>query len=274
MYKIAITAEDGTEIPVPVKPLSLGFGLEEEVLYAEVSWCEEALKDYPEAYAALLKAWPGQESLVAWRDEEEEPVFTGLLSKVADGKDVLCLKASGDGGPGPQPLELTASEDAADPNRMTALIVANNGDQGAVTLDFGDGSPTESNPGDGSTETPHAYAEAGTYTVTGTDEDDPSITATVEVTVPFGDTPSELEVTVTEDTADPNRLSVLITANNGDQGSVLLDFGDQSETESNPGDGTTQTPHAYAQAGTFTVTATDEDDPSRTGTAEVTVPFV
>lgn len=84
--------------------------------------------------------------------------------------------------------------------------------------------------------------------------------------------PGDLELMVDEDTADPSHMSVLVTVDNHGEGGVALDFGDDS-TGTSSGDGSTSVSHLYGAAGTFTVTATDVDQPERTASVEVTVPF-
>lgn len=85
--------------------------------------------------------------------------------------------------------------------------------------------------------------------------------------------PGAVTLDVVEDTADPNRSSVLITANNYGKGGLSIDFGDGTPGGTNSGDGTTTTSHAYTTPGTYTVTVTDVDEPERTATFEVTVPY-
>lgn len=85
--------------------------------------------------------------------------------------------------------------------------------------------------------------------------------------------PGAVTLDVVEDTADPNRRSVLITANNYGKGGVSIDFGDGTPGGTNSGDGSTTSSHAYTTDGTYTVTVTDVDEPERTATFEVTVPY-
>lgn len=85
--------------------------------------------------------------------------------------------------------------------------------------------------------------------------------------------PGAVTLDVVEDTADPNRRSVLITANNYGKGGLSVDFGDSTPGGTNNGDGTTTTSHAYTTDGTYTVTVTDVDEPERTATYEVKIPF-
>lgn len=82
-------------------------------------------------------------------------------------------------GPGPvEPMEITETIDGLN----VSLLVDNKG-EGEVTIDWGDETPTGTNPGDGTTATTHDYATDGTYTITVTDADNPDRTGTVEVTV-------------------------------------------------------------------------------------------
>jgi hypothetical protein len=85
--------------------------------------------------------------------------------------------------------------------------------------------------------------------------------------------PGAVTLDAVEDTADATRMSVLITTNNYGKGGLSVDFGDGTPGGYSNGDGTTATPHAFLTAGTFTITATDVDEPERTATFEVTVPF-
>lgn len=85
--------------------------------------------------------------------------------------------------------------------------------------------------------------------------------------------PGAVTVDVVEDPADTTRMSVLITTNNYGKGGLSVDFGDGTPGGYSSGDGTTATPHMFAAAGTYTVTATDVDEPERTSSFEVTVPY-
>lgn len=114
----------------------------------------------------------------------------------------------------------------------------------------------------------HPYAQPGTYTVTIADESDASRKIVRTITVPFG-----LLVKATEDTADTDHRSVLVTVNNAGRGSVNLNWGDGTAVSPNLGDGVAVTRHKYANGGSFTITATDADDPTRKATTAVQVPF-
>lgn len=86
--------------------------------------------------------------------------------------------------PEPLPLTLSVVEDTTDPGRMTVSVSVNNQGEGPVTVDFGDGSPVQTNPGDSSSLV-YAYAVAGAYTVVATDDNNATRGASQLVTVPF-----------------------------------------------------------------------------------------
>lgn len=105
----------------------------------------------------------------------------------------------------------------------------------------------------------------------------PAGTATVQINagpaVPEADPqPEPLALSVTEDTADPNRLTVTVTVDNKAQGAVTVDLGDGSAVQANAGDSSPLT-YAYAGPGDYTVVATDDDNATRGGSQTVTVPF-
>lgn len=87
--------------------------------------------------------------------------------------------------PQPEPLVLSVVEDTSDANRQTVSATVDNKGQGPVTIDFGDGNPGVSNPGDGTTPSVNTYAAAGDYTVVATDDDNATRGASQAVTVPF-----------------------------------------------------------------------------------------
>lgn len=166
---------------------------------------------------------------------------------------------------------MTVQEDPNDADRRSVLVTVDNFNQGAVILDWGDGGRTSNNSGDGQEETRHRYLQPGKYMIKASDADEPSRTATFEVTVPF--TQPKPILTITEDTSDPNRLSINVTVDNHGEGPVSIGWGDSTAAVENPGDGTTVSPHTYAGAGTYTVRATDVDNPALTASQQVTVPF-
>jgi hypothetical protein len=167
-----------------------------------------------------------------------------------------------------QPLLLSVTEKTSDATRKTATIAWDNTSFGTVRIDYGDGSPVAS----GQVETgtlDHTYPASGTYTLTITDETDSSRVATRIVGVPFG-----LLVTASEDIADSvDHRAVLLTVDNTGRGSVKINWGDGTAQSVNPGDNSTVSRHKFAGAGTYNITVSDIDEPSRTGSASVTVPY-
>lgn len=87
--------------------------------------------------------------------------------------------------PQPEPLALTVTEDTTDVTHMTVSVLVDNKGEGAVTVDPGDGSASQPNPGDGATVTSVTYQTAGDYTLVATDDDNATRGASQSVTVPF-----------------------------------------------------------------------------------------
>lgn len=172
---------------------------------------------------------------------------------------------------GATPPRLFIADDITDTTARRSIVVhVDNHTNGAVVVDFGDGS-NASNPGDGTTATNHTYTAPGTYTVTAVDTDTATLRATEQVEVPFG---QQLPtVTVTKDTAVGSGQGVEVTVNNHGNGSVVLDWGDTTQEVDNLGDGVAISRHTYASAGTFTVTVTDPQDYTATVRETVTVPM-
>lgn len=77
---------------------------------------------------------------------------------------------------------VTVTPDTGATPLVTAITVDNHG-QGPVTLSYSDGPTTEPNPGDNTTETPHTFTGANTYTVTATSDADQTAVGTATVTV-------------------------------------------------------------------------------------------
>lgn len=223
---------------------------------------------------------------IDWGDGTVEDLPGGLVGKVhrygAAGTYVIAVSPTNDrtnatyttltvpftGAPGVQPLLLSVNEDTSDTTRKTAHIQWDNTGFGTVRIDYGDGSPVAAGQVEAGTIS-HAYPSSGTYTLTITDETDSSRTVTRTVSVPFG-----LLLTVAEDVTDSvDHRAVLLTVDNTGRGSVKVNWGDGTALSLNPGDNATVSKHKYATAGTFTITATDVDEPSRTGSASVTVPY-
>lgn len=109
---------------------------------------------------------------------------------------------------------------------------------------------------------------AGTVTKLDVDDREVVIAAHMPDAVP----PNPLTLAVQEDTDDPSRFTVLVTADNDGEGTVALSFGDGS-TATGAGDGSGANQHAYVSPGTYTVTATSNADPGRTASQVVVIPF-
>lgn len=109
-------------------------------------------------------------------------------------------------------LGLTLEEDTADATRMTVIADWNNGPDGPVTIDFGDGTGPQNVGATGPLS--YQYTEPGTYTVTVTSQADPTKTESAEVTVPFGDGGDGPVVTAEQDPADPTGFTVLLNIDN------------------------------------------------------------
>jgi len=112
-----------------------------------------------------------------------------------------------------QDVNLTVEQDPADTTGMTVQANWDNGGDGPVTVEFGDGT----GPQDAGATGPlsHAYQTAGTYNVTVTDADQPGKTETASVTVPFpgggGDGP---QVEVSADPSDTSGRTVTASIDN------------------------------------------------------------
>lgn len=172
--------------------------------------------------------------------------------------------------PTPEP-SVTAESDDADATGRTAAVTWDGFPAGTVSVDFGDGTPVLEGQTAPEGSATHAYADgvAGEQTITVTSEADPEVKATAT----FTPLEAEVKVTIAEDPADAEaRLSVLVTVDNGGKAAAVA-FGDETDAVDNAGDGKAQSKHSYAAAGTYTVTVTDKEDPAKTGSAEVTVPF-
>lgn len=271
-YGIKIRLEDGSEVEVHVKPkkFELAQHGDEGLFKLCVAWSKCKLHEDSAAAHAVEAAWPGRESVLLVKRDQEEPVFAGVVSAVGYDDELVFIQAIEDGGgPLPEPLTLSVAYDDADPQGLAVLVTVENDGEGEVTVDFGDGSPTVVHPGDG-TAVPHAYDTAGTYTVSATDTDQPERTAAAPISVPRPT--ADLEVAIVADPEDPARMTAAITADNKGAGEVTVDFGDGSATVVNPGDGAAVTTHLYV-AGTYTVNVTDADQPERTFSGVITVPF-
>ena len=131
------------------------------------------------------------------------------------------------------------------------------------------------NFGDGATangqSVTHSYDSAGDYTVTlsVTDDDDASATASTMVSVSSGNAVPDASFTVSPSTPEPGESATLDAAESADPDGSITSY------EWAFGDGTTATgesvTHTYEQTGEYTVTLTVTDDAGATDTNETTV---
>lgn len=193
-YKVAIRPDGLDEITIQVEPKNFlvetdynGTGIVVEVEYAKA----RLVSHDPEGYKAVLAAWPSVDELVLYRRRvsegsvEWEPIFAGAITKLdTDDHEITVGALMPDPVPA-DPLTVDVVRDPSDLDGMSVLISADNDGQGEVVVEFGDGTPTGHNPGDVATRTRHTYAQAGTYTVVVSDEDDETRTAQQVVEVPY-----------------------------------------------------------------------------------------
>ena len=234
-----------------------------------ITWSRGDLGDDPEGRDALKAAWVGRDKITLSAEGAQVPVFEGVLSAQGWCEDEFFVEATEEADVPADPIEIRALVDTTAPNLDRVLVTVDNFGEGEVTIDFGDGSETVTNPGDGFNVSAHSYNTTGNFVVVATDTDQPDRTA--QRVVNISGSAAELELTATVDDTDPAGLRVKVTVDNAGEGSVDVDFGDGTSTVTNPGDGTTESVHDYTAPGTYTVTTTDTDRPSRTGTADVTV---
>jgi hypothetical protein len=270
-----ISVQHGAEEPVVIHATPSSFHVEagdDGAVNVKICWCRNALRDDWRGYQAVVGSWPGMDTVhITVMDEDEEPVFSGVVTSVFWDHDKVCIKAT-DADGAPEPVEMTVVADPEDTSRRTASITVDNFGAGEVGIDFGDDTPNETNPGDGVTITTHAYTP-GMYTVVATDVDQPSRTVAKVIIIPFPSPETDLTVTVTPEPADPSRQIGIIHADNHGNGQVIVSFGDGTPVSVNPGDGTTPTVHAWNVPGDYTITVTDVDQPWRFVTVDVTIPF-
>lgn len=166
-----------------------------------------------------------------------------------------------------KPLIAAISEDTTDVTRATAKAEWNNEGFATVRIEWGDGTITTAQPATGTAV--HQYTSTGQFTVRVVDESDSSRVAHQLITVPFGPT-----MTVTRDRSDvTDRRSVIVTVDNYGAGNVSVNWGDGTPNATNTGDGSSQSKHKYATGGQKTITVVDSDDPSRTASFQVTLPY-
>ena len=262
-----VTPEGSVLVTAPVEKFKISseYG-ETEVC---VAWSRSDLGDDPDGRNALKNAWVGRDSLTLMAEGADVPVFDGKIVCQGWDEDTFHIEAVETAETPADPIEIRAMVDSSAPNHDRVLVTVNNFGEGEVSLDFGDGSETVNNAGDGFTVSAHSYDSTGNFVVVATDTDQPDRTA--QYVVHISGSAGELGLNVTADETDPAKLRVKVTVDNSAEGAVEVDFGDGTATVTNPGDGEAESVHDYGQAGTYTVTATDTDRPSRTSTHEVTV---
>lgn len=268
-----ISIAHGADDPVTIDATPSSFHVEadDDSNDVRISWCRDDLRDDPAGYQAVINAWPGTDTVYITVADDDEPLFTGVVTSVSWDHDKVCVEASDMEGP-VQPVEMTVVADPADPTGRTARITVDNQGAGPVGVDFGDDDPNETNPGDDTTPTVHAY-NPGIFTIVATDADQPTRTVAQVVTIPFPSPENDLTVTITPEPSDASRQVGAVRADNHGNGQVLVAFGDMTSLAVNVGDGTTPSVHAWAIPGSYTVTVTDVDQPWRYVITEVTVPF-
>lgn len=170
------------------------------------------------------------------------------------------------------PPVMTVTEDTTNPDRMGVDVTVNNHGNGSATIDWGDGTADTGNVGDNVAVSTHTYTEEGIYTLTATDDSDPSMVSTRQVSVPYG-TGQTLTMTVAESApADASRRKIHLTWDNQGEGPVLITFGESGANAVSGADAGTMD-HLYTAGGTYNVTVTDATNSARTMTQSVTVPF-
>lgn len=196
-YKVAVLSDGQAEVEIKVDPknFTIEKDWESEGVLVELEYAKARLAtNDPDGYKAVLALWPTVDELVLYRraenaETEEHPVweeiFRGEVTKLDTDDHLITVGAKMPEQVPPNPLTVSVVRDPSDLDGLTVQVSADNDDQGPVILDFGDGTPTGHNEGDGATRTIHAYGQAGTYTVVATDEDDAQRTAQRVVTVPF-----------------------------------------------------------------------------------------
>lgn len=162
----------------------------------------------------------------------------------------------------------TVNATQADDSLQVSALVDNHGN-GPVDVDFGDGSEPVTNPGDSDTPAEHTYTEAGTYTISATSQANPDLVGSTDIDVvdPAGQVPA-ITATPTSGTAP---VEVSFVVDNHGNGPVTIDFGDGSETATNPGDGEEATTHTYTDEGTVTATATSDADESLSDSVDIEI---
>ncbi|MFG2225385.1 hypothetical protein [Streptomyces sp. NPDC048644] len=173
--------------------------------------------------------------------------------------------------PVPEPSVTAAADEGDATGRTVAVTLADFPADGAVSVDWGDGSAAEEVPA-GTTTATHAYAAEveGEQTITATSAKDTTKKATATFTPqPAAAAPS---VTAEPDAADTTGHTATITlAGFPADAAVSVGWGDGTAAEEIAA-GTTTGKHAYAAEVTTeqTITATSAGDAAKTATAKFT----
>ncbi|TBO60911.1 hypothetical protein EYS09_03840 [Streptomyces kasugaensis] len=194
-----------------------------------------------------------------------------VTSEANDTKKATAVFTPADPVPDPS---VTAGADPGDATGRTAAItLANFRADGAVSVNWGDGSAVETVPA-GTTAAKHLYAAGveGEQTIIVTSATDASQTATAKFTPAPGAPAPEPSLTATADEGDAAGRTVAITlAGFPADGAVNVAWGDGSAAEEVPA-GTATAAHAYVAGveGEQTITATSATDETKKATAKFT----
>lgn len=168
---------------------------------------------------------------------------------------------------------MTASADPDDSTGRTVLItLAGFPQDGAVSVDWGDGTAAETVPA-GTTSATHTYGDGveGEQTITATSASDDSKSAKAAFTPAEAPEP-EPTVSASADESDETGRTVAIELKDfPEDGAVSVDWGDGTAAEEVPA-GTTTATHAYADEveGEQTITATSATDDTKSASATFT----
>ncbi|MFE2934837.1 hypothetical protein ACFXG0_29875, partial [Streptomyces sp. NPDC059278] len=144
-----------------------------------------------------------------------------------------------------------------------------NGANGPVSIDWGDG--TAAVDGEAAGTQSHPYATDGEHTATVTSKADANAKATVTFTTPFPPPVTNPTATVAEDTTDATGKTAALTWDNGANGPVSIDWGDGTAAVDGEAAGTQS--HAYATDGEHIATVTSKADANAKTTVTFTTPF-